>query len=80
MSDMKHNLIQDFSYEIYRPDGTLRERYDSDEKAQCEGTFEVECKNENGDVEFYEKHNIRSLQKWFLNTFIKKKFNNAGIE
>lgn len=65
-----HNFITDTGYKIYRPDGSLRTSFFTDNRPHCEGTFSVEVKDLTGKVKSYEEHPVRSFQGGFINDYL----------
>lgn len=62
----KHNLVSNYGYEIYQADGTLRERYMPEPEASCEGTLDLEIKDQNGKIKQKDSVPIRSLQRGII--------------
>lgn len=62
----KHNFVSNYGYEIYRPDGTLRKRYMPEPEASCEGTLDLEIKDQKGEIKQKDSVPIRSLQRGII--------------
>ena len=70
MNYTNHNLIQNYGYEIYRPDGTLRVRSFSDNWADKEGSLNIELRDKNNKIKQKENKPIRSFTHFFLQNLV----------